>query len=236
MSFPLPRFEAVSRRQFIQRSLLVGAVALVPAACSGDDDKSVLGGSNTTSKGTAGQSTDTTSAASGGTAAEVTTTLAPASGPEFPTGGQLQVNFTYTASDGGGRVRNPYIAVWVETADGELVQNLSLWYKSREAKYLDHLKRWYNAETSLLDAGGPDNLATISSATKAPGTYQVAWDGTDVNGTTVAQGVYVLCIEAAREHGPYQLVSGPITIGAEEFTAALDDNGELTGVSAALVV
>ncbi|MEQ1701450.1 MAG: DUF2271 domain-containing protein [Ilumatobacteraceae bacterium] len=233
MSFPLPRFEAVSRRQFIQRSLLVGAVALVPGvACSGEDDRSVLGGSGTTSKGTAGGA-DTTVAASSD---QASTTLAAPSGPSFPAAGQLQVGFTYTAADGGGRVRNPYIAVWVETTDGELVQNLSLWYKSRDAKYLDHLKRWYNAESALLNAGGPDNIATVSGATKAPGSYQVSWDGTDVNGAVVAQGEYVLCIEAAREHGPYQLVSGPITIGGEAFTAALDDNGELTGVSAALVV
>lgn len=236
MSFPLPRFEAVSRRQFLQRSLLVGAVALVPGvACSGEDDKSVLGGSNTTSKGTAGEASATTVAA-GGSVGEASTTVAVASGPAFPAGAQLQVDFTYTAADGGSRVRNPYIAVWVETADGELVQTLSLWYKSREAKYLDHLKRWYNAESALLGAGGPDNIATISSATKAPGSYQVAWDGTDVNGVAVAQGEYVLCVEAAREHGPYQLVSGPITIGAEAFEVALDDNGELSGVSAALVV
>lgn len=234
MTFPLPRFEAVSRRQFIQRSLIVGAVALVPGvACSGEDDQSVLGGSNTTSKGSTTTAGAGSSEASSG---ETTTTAAAASGPGFPAGAQLQVNFTYTVADGGGRVRNPYIAVWLETAGGELVQNLSLWYKSSEAKYLDHLKRWYNAETSMLDAGGPDNLATISGATKAPGTYQVAWDGTDVNGVAVAQGEYVLCVEAAREHGPYQLVSGPITIGAEAFDVALADNGELTGVSAALVV
>jgi hypothetical protein len=229
MSFPLPRFEAVSRRQFIQRSLLVGAVALVPGvACSGEDDKSVLGGSNTTSRGT-----EPTAATSG--SGDVTTTAAAPSGPVFPAGGQLQVNFTYTA-DGGGRVRNPYIAVWVETPDGALVQTVSLWYKARDARYLDHLKRWYNAESTLLDAGGPDNIAAISSATQAPGSYQVVWDGTDVNGVPVAQGDYVLVVEAAREHGPYQLASAPMTIGADAFELTLDDNGELSGVSAALVV
>ena len=76
----------------------------------------------------------------------------------------------------------------------------------------------------------------MSSATKAPGTYQVAWDGTDVNGIAVTQGDYVLCVEAASEHGPYQMVSGSITIGAAASTAALADNGELTRVSVALVV
>ena len=231
MSFPLPRFEAVSRRQFIQRSLLVGAVALVPGVACSDDDKSVLGGSNTTSRGTE----PVAETAATNEAGEATTTAAAPSGPAFPAGGQLQVNFTYTA-DGGGRIRNPYIAVWVETPDGALVQTVSLWYKSREAKYLDHLKRWYNAESTLLEAGAPDNIAAISSATKAPGSYQVVWDGTDVNGSAVAQGEYVLCVEAAREHGPYQLVSGPITIGSDAFELTLADNGELSGVSAALVV
>ena len=126
--------------------------------------------------------------------------------------------------------------MWVETPEGDIVQTISLWLQINKSRYLDHLKRWYNAETNLLDAGGTNNLDAIAGASRPAGDYQVVWDGTDVEGNPVAQGDYVLCIEAAREHGPYELVSGPITIGTTGFQATLDDNGELSAVEVTFVV
>ena len=248
--FPqLPRFEAVSRRRFLQGSLLVGAVALVPGiACSdsSDDAKTLQAGSASTTAATSAPTTGepaTTVTTAGGTtpadtAAVDTTTAASTapSGDPLPAGAQLEVSFTYTVADGGGRVRNPYIAVWIETPAGDLVQTLSLWYSQRESKYVSHLKRWYNAESSLLDAGGVDNTDTISGATRAAGDFQLLWDGTDVTGAAVSQGDYVVCIEAAREHGPYSLTTGTVTLGSEAVTAALPDDGELFSASAAVVV
>ena len=238
MMFPLPRFEAVSRRQFLVRSAALGALALVPGVACSNDDASKLGaepigttgGEATGSTGSAGSSSPATTSPATTAAAQPT---APA-GPAIPAGAQLEVSFTYSAS--GDRIRNPYIAVWVETTDGAMVQTVSLWLKSNKSRYLDHLKRWYNAEANLLDAGGANNLDAISGASRAPGEYQVVWDGTDVNGNLVAQGEYVLCIEAAREHGPYGLVSGPITIGAAAFETTLADNGELSGATVNFVV
>lgn len=249
--FPqLPRYEAVSRRRFLQGSLLVGAVALVPGiACSdeADDAKALQAGGASTTVATAPAATDpaTTDAATTGagtvpaeTAAEATTappTASPptASGDPLPAGAQVQVAFTYAAE--GGRVRNPYIAVWIETADGDLVQTLSLWYNPREGKYVSHLKRWYNAESSLLDGGGADNTGAISGATRAAGDFQLVWDGTDVAGSAVGQGDYVVCIEAAREHGPYSLTTGTLQVGTAPVTVELPDNGELSAASAAFV-
>lgn len=236
MSFPLHRFEAISRRHLLHRSALVGglaALAALPGVACGNDDDAQLGGLPSADSGAA----DTTSAPTaepGGTAA-TTTTEAPPTDP-FPAGAQLQVSFTYTAADGGGRVRNPYIAVWVEDASGGLVQTLSLWFKSNESKYLNSLKRWYNAESTLLDEGGTDNLDAIASATRTPGSYQVVWDGTDVDGNVVSKGNYVLCIESAREHGPYQIATGPLTIGAADFTTTLADSGELSAMVVTFVV
>lgn len=234
MSFPLTRFESVSRRQFLRRSAVLGAVVLVPGVACGNNDKQALSGGDsggtTTVAGTSGSSGSTPAAGS----VAGTTTIAAPSGAAFPTGARLEVNFTYVASDG--RARNPYIAVWVETPAGDLVSTVSVWFKSREAKYLQHLTRWYDAETTLIDAGGTNNVDAISEASRPAGTYQVVWNGTDVDGTPVAQGDYVLCIEAAREHGPHGLMTTPITIGTSAFQATLTDDGELTAGSVNFVV
>ncbi len=234
--FPLPRFEAVSRREFLARSAALGAAVLVGAGCS-NDDRSKLGSETlpTTAANSAAPSTlaPTSTGAPATDAATTTsaTTQPVASGDAFPAGAQLEVAFTYS-----GQGRNPYIAVWVETPEGDIVQTISLWLQINKSRYLDHLKRWYNAETNLLDAGGTNNLDAIAGASRPAGDYQVVWDGTDVEGNPVAQGDYVLCIEAAREHGPYELVSGPITIGTTGFQATLDDNGELSAVEVTFVV
>ena len=234
--FPLPRFEAVSRREFLARSAALGAAVLVGAGCS-NDDRSKLGSETlpTTAANSAAPSTlapTSTGAPATDAAATTSATTQPvASGDAFPAGSQLEVAFTYS-----GQARNPYIAVWVETPEGDIVQTISLWLQINKSRYLDHLKRWYNAETNLLDAGGTNNLDAIAGASRPAGDYQVVWDGTDVEGNPVAQGDYVLCIEAAREHGPYELVSGPITIGTTGFQATLDDNGELSAVEVTFVV
>ena len=39
-----------------------------------------------------------------------------------------------------------------------------------------------------------------------PGAYKIVWDGNDDKKAPVVQGDYFVCIEAAREHGPYEIV------------------------------
>ncbi|MGH9680100.1 MAG: DUF2271 domain-containing protein, partial [Candidatus Acidiferrales bacterium] len=49
-------------------------------------------------------------------------------------------------------------------------------------------------------------LNSISSATRPPGKYTFQWDGRDDFGNLVKAGTYTVMIEAAREHGTYQLM------------------------------
>lgn len=235
MNFPLQRFEAVSRRQFL-RTVAIGSAVLLPA-CAADD-------SDTLGTVRVGDSDDATGDAngdgSGDTASPVSpvaSTAAPTTsvtGGPLPDGAELQVSFTYSAN--GTRIKNPYIAVWVETPEGELVNTVSLWLKRDKSRYLDHLKQWYDAEAELLDAGGPNNLDAIAGATRAAGAYQVVWDCRDVYGERVAADDYVLCVESAREHGSRSFVSGPITLAGEGFTLALADDGELSSVAVTYLV
>jgi hypothetical protein len=233
MNFPLQRFEAVSRRQFL-RTVALGTAVLLPA-CADD-------GSGTLGTALVGDTGDPASTSPAGT---VSPTASPATSPAtsptgsatggaLPDGAELQVGFTYSA--GGIRIKNPYIAVWVETPEGELVNTVSLWLKRDKSRYLDHLKQWYDAEAELLDAGGPNNLDAIAGATRAAGAYQVVWDCHDVYGERVVAGDYVLCVESAREHGSRSFVSGPLTLAGEAFTVALADDGELSAVAVTYVV
>ena len=242
----LPRYQ-LSRRTLLRRSLLAGG-ALVAApllASCGDDDADVFDGGSgstaapSTSGAPTGDASTSTTAVAGSTAPATTVPSTPGSaavpaGDALPDGAQLQVAFTYTAS--GGRVKNPYIVVWVETRTGELVQTISVWYSTREAKYLRELTNWYVSESNYLDGGGADNVASVSGATRNAGTYQVVWDGRDAAGAPVAQGDYVLLVESAREHGPHQVTSADISLGSEGFAVTLPDDGELTALSATYVV
>ena len=68
------------------------------------------------------------------------------------------------------------------------------------------------------------------------GAYSVVWDGKDDNGAAASQGDYFVCIEAAREHGPYELVRESISLGTKPAQKALADKGELTAASVAFSV
>ncbi len=238
MSFPLTRFDAVSRRSFLRGAAAVGAAVVVPACSNGDSaelgTETIATRPTDTAASTVASTQGSTTVSSATTDPATTAAAQPPAGDALPASAQLQVNFTYSAS--GDRVRNPYIAVWVETVDGEMVNTVSLWLRRNKSRYLDHLKRWYNAEAALLDAGGVNNLDALAGASRPAGDYQVVWDCTGIDGERVAAGDYVVCIEAAREHGPYELITGQVTLGNQAFDEALEDNGELSNASVVFVV
>lgn len=64
----------------------------------------------------------------------------------------------------------------------------------------------------------------------------MAWDGTDLDGSPVAQGDYIVYVEAAREHGPYSITSTAIAITDAAFSAPLADEGEIVAASAEMLI
>jgi hypothetical protein len=167
-------------------------------------------------------------------AAATGSTAAPsggAAGPEFDLTKELAVAFTYVP-EGGGRILNPYVAVWVENADGLLVRTIHLTFQSgKGVRWLPDLREWWRADQMRILLGGVDQSASISSPTRVPGSWKVAWDGKAADGSTAAQGNYFLMIEASREKGPYELIRKELTIGTEPFDLALDPVGELQQAS-----
>ncbi len=188
----------------------LGAALAIPAlACGGNSDESAF-------------ATSTTGGASPTTAGTASPTTA--SGPLFPAGGEMVVDFTFAPSEGGS-VKNPYIAVWIETPEGALVKTVSLWFEQTSSgkKYLPDMRKWYAASSG--------DAPSTSGATRLPGSYSVVWNGTDESGQPVSQGDYVVYIEAAREEGPYELISQPVAIGTAPFNDQLMPKGELTAAS-----
>lgn len=143
---------------------------------------------------------------------------------------ELAVSFSIVNS-GGFRYQRPYVAVWLEDAAGNEVRTLSVWAKTdpRGLRYLEHLTRWVRGAADQTDA----LISTTSSPTRNPGNYTLVWDGKDDKGALVAQGDYFLCVESAREHGPYALIREKVTVGSAASTKKLAGNGDIGDVSAA---
>lgn len=118
----------------------------------------------------------------------------------IPSQGKLTIELELASFEG--RYRRPFVAVWIENAKRESVRTLELWYN--KPRWLPDLKRWYANNQSIIQ----DSVAkaSISSATRSAGKYTLSWDGLDASKKTLPNGTYTLYIEAAREHGTYQLI------------------------------
>jgi FAD:protein FMN transferase len=133
-----------------------------------------------------------------------------------------------------GRYRRPYVAVWVEDAEGRAVRTLSLWVSSGGAgpfQWLPDLKRWYQTDQDRKRTDKKEILFTVSRPTRPPGKYKVIWDGKDNNGKQLAGGEYTITIEAAREHGTYQSIHKQVIIEGKPFTEELKGNVEIKSAS-----
>jgi thiamine biosynthesis lipoprotein ApbE len=123
------------------------------------------------------------------------------------------------------RYRRPYVAVWVEDADHFPVRTLALWFQN--PRWLPDLKQWYRDDQLRNLSEGTDISRTISSATRPPGSYTLKWDGKDNAGKLVKAGKYTLCIEAAREHGGYDILRHEISADSKPQQATLPAVKEL---------
>lgn len=94
----------------------------------------------------------------------------------------------------GGKVKRPYLAVWVEDAKGNVVRTVTVWGK--QEKYLREMTAWWQAV-----GGDPKLVRSVTRATREAGKYTITWDGLDDKGVALPKGVYTLVVEINREHG-----------------------------------
>ncbi len=162
-------------------------------------------------------------------------TPTPAKGPAaIAAGSELAISYTYIANEG--RIHNPYVAVWIEDASSNAVRTVHLEIQKDRGglRWLEHLTRWISDDDVRKSAGGKDIIDTVSSPTRFPGTYSVAFDGKSDTGATLPPGDYYVCVESARERGPYELVREKITLDGSAVAKTFADNGSLRGVKVEL--
>lgn len=156
---------------------------------------------------------------------------APKSDAAWNASDELAIDFEINNPGGNtGRYRRPYVAIWVEDKDGKPVRTLTLWLSlggSGPDRWLPDMKQWYKVDKIMKTESKIDLVHTIARATRQPGKYSVVWDGKDDKGMPVAAGKYTVLIEAAREHGTYQIIRQPVTLTGKPFVEEPKGNVEI---------
>lgn len=134
------------------------------------------------------------------------------------------------------RLRRPYVAVWVEDKEGVPVRTLTLWLQTGGPgpRWHPDLKLWYRGDQMRKLVDDTNLIATVARATRPPGKYDVIWDGKDDQGKPLDPGSYTISIEAAREHGTYQVIRKEVTVGDKPFREELKGNVEIKSASVEL--
>jgi FAD:protein FMN transferase len=151
----------------------------------------------------------------------------PAPSPQFSEAGmELVIQFDIAQIGFG---RRPYVAVWIEDKDKFPVRTLALWYQ--KPRWLPELRSWYRDDRMRAMAEGNDITASVASATRPPGKYTLKWDGKDNAGKTVKPGKYTVIIEAAREHGTYQIMRQEVEFDGKPQQFQLPGNQEISSAT-----
>ncbi len=137
----------------------------------------------------------------------------------WPDDFQITVALELPKIEGGRGYRRPYVAVWIEDADGKPVRTLSVW--GNAPRWIGELTDWWK-----IGRGDSDLVTAVTRATRGPGKYDVVWDGKDGKGNLVPQGTYSVRVEVSREHGKHTRQTGKIDCKAEEATLTLEKNAE----------
>jgi len=145
-------------------------------------------------------------------------TATPDNSGVWPKGYQLTIDLTLkTPTAPGPRgVKRPYVAAWVQNADGKYVRTIALWSHPNKPKYLPTLKQWWQIAT-------PDAAwaATVSRATRSAGHHRLLWDGLDDHGAPLPRGSYTVFLEVIREGGGHSSQSAKIECGSSMTKAVI---------------
>lgn len=106
----------------------------------------------------------------------------------------------------------PYVALWLEKPDQSHVANLAVWYdlkmKDKEGeKWLKDMRQWWRRSGRSLEMP----VDGVSAATRAVGTHQLSYKGSEAPLKSLPAGAYTLVVEAAREVGGRELLRVPFT-------------------------
>ena len=120
----------------------------------------------------------------------------------------------------------PYVAIWVETADGSKINNLAVWYDTKlkdneGTKWLKDMRQWWRRTGRDLTMP----VDGLSSPTRAPGVHEIRFNSNAAPLSGLEPGSYSLVVEAAREVGGRELLRIPFE-WPPKAPASLDAKGE----------
>ncbi len=148
--------------------------------------------------------------------------------PQFADAG-MELNITLQVAQTAGFAKRPYVAVWIEDKDRLPVRTLALWYQ--KPRWLPELRNWYRDDRMRAMAEGNDITASVAGATRPPGKYTLKWDGKDDAGKPVKPGTYTVNIEAAREHGTYQIMRQAVELDGKPQQFQLPGSQEISSAT-----
>ncbi len=115
--------------------------------------------------------------------------------------GTLTLTYTPTAHSGYSGAKN-VLAIWIQDANGAFVKSL---YRRAGNGTKDHLPTWAVNSGGAANNCMSANCNVVSASTGATLTSytqkNLTWDGTDVTGNTVDDGVYKITVESTWAHG-----------------------------------
>jgi thiamine biosynthesis lipoprotein ApbE len=152
----------------------------------------------------------------------------PTPAPQFADAG-MELSIAFELAPFGGGARRPYVAVWIEDKDKFPVRTIALWYQKE--RWLPDLRSWHRGDRMRSMAEGSDLTASVASATRPPGKYTVKWDGKDNAGKPVKPGKYIVNIEAAREHGTYQIMRQEVEFDGKPKQLPVPGNQEISSAT-----
>lgn len=139
----------------------------------------------------------------------------------WPSDFTVKIGYTIPQT-GQGWSKAPFVVIWITDQDGKIVRTL-FHLGDRPARFLDSNYVWYRAFTSQT----PNLWGSVTRPSRAPGKYDVEWDGKDDSGKPVSQGEYTINIEASREHGGHNIQQIKLTLADTPQDAASPAAGEL---------
>ena len=107
----------------------------------------------------------------------------------------------------------PYVAVYVEGADGKAAANLAVWYMSKDTaeghgtKWLPDLRQWWRKSGRTLKVP----VDGVTGPTRPVGKHALTFTDKQPQLAKLPPGEYTLVVEAAREVGGRELVKIPFT-------------------------
>lgn len=141
---------------------------------------------------------------------------------------ELEIQLELGRPDGG-RYKRPFVAVWVEDQDKFPLRTIALWYD--RPRWLPDLRLWYKQDRLRSLAEGNEIAESVASATRPSGKYTLRWDGKDSKGHYLKPGKYTICLEAAREHGTYQIIRQELVLPLQPKSMPLPGNLEISSAS-----